>query len=127
MRPALRVTCKHPQTAVRTEEAYFHKLFRSLDHALSLARPQKSVLLALDGPAPLAKLLLQRWGPRHVVQVRPRMLGDVWRHSRMHWPEGFVSLACAYGRWMGCTLLLGSVIVGCMPMPKAEQHAFEVE
>jgi 5'-3' exonuclease len=54
-RPAV-IAC----AAVRTEEAYFNKLFSSLDHALSLARPQKSVLLALDGPAPLAKLLLQR-------------------------------------------------------------------
>lgn len=58
-----RLTCLHDcacDVAGRTEDAYFNKLFRSLDLALALAKPQKSVLLALDGPAPLAKLLLQR-------------------------------------------------------------------
>lgn len=40
---------------------HFHKiLFARLDSIMALATPQKSVMFALDGPAPLAKLLTQR-------------------------------------------------------------------
>ncbi|KAL3147174.1 hypothetical protein ABBQ32_002680 [Trebouxia sp. C0010 RCD-2024] len=40
---------------------HFHKiLFQRLDSILVLASPRKSVMFALDGPAPLAKLLTQR-------------------------------------------------------------------
>lgn len=46
--------------AVRHEDAYFTKLYSALDMAMSVTKPQRSLLLAVDGPAPLAKLLLQR-------------------------------------------------------------------
>ena len=39
----------------------FHVLlFRELDRILARTQPRKSVVFALDGPAPLAKLLTQR-------------------------------------------------------------------
>lgn len=42
---------------------HFHKiLFARLDSIMALASPRKSVMFALDGPAPLAKLLTQRCG-----------------------------------------------------------------
>ena len=45
----------------RTKQ-YFHILLhRRLDEILATARPQRRVVFALDGPAPLAKLLEQRW------------------------------------------------------------------
>ena len=41
--------------------AGFHRLgHRELDEVLAATLPRRSVMLALDGPAPLAKLLLQR-------------------------------------------------------------------
>ena len=47
--------------AARTKQ-YFHSLLhRRLDDILAVAQPQQRVVLALDGPAPLAKLLEQRW------------------------------------------------------------------
>jgi 5'-3' exonuclease len=40
---------------------HFHVLlYQRLDEVLGLCEPQKSVVFALDGPAPLAKLLTQR-------------------------------------------------------------------
>jgi hypothetical protein len=46
--------------AARTK-TYFHLLLhRRLDELLASVRPQQRVVLALDGPAPLAKLLEQR-------------------------------------------------------------------
>lgn len=49
-----------PRPAARTKQ-YFHQLLhRQLDDILRAARPQRRVVLALDGPAPLAKLLEQR-------------------------------------------------------------------
>ena len=35
-------------------------LYQRLDEVLGLCEPHKSVVFALDGPAPLAKLLTQR-------------------------------------------------------------------
>lgn len=49
-----------PPFAARTKQ-YFHvTLHRRLDDILAAAAPRKRVVLALDGPAPLAKLLEQR-------------------------------------------------------------------
>lgn len=46
--------------AARTK-TYFHLLLhRRLDELLAVVQPQQRVVLALDGPAPLAKLLEQR-------------------------------------------------------------------
>lgn len=55
---------------------HFHKvLFARLDSIMALASPRKSVMFALDGPAPLAKLLTQRCGSippvGHVLKQTP--------------------------------------------------------
>ncbi len=48
-----------PYTANNTKR--FHGLLhKRLDEVFQLATPRKTVVLALDGPAPLAKLLTQR-------------------------------------------------------------------
>lgn len=44
----------------RNEEAFFKKLFALLDLNLRKTRPQYTVTLALDGPAPIAKTITQR-------------------------------------------------------------------
>ena len=44
----------------KTEEAFFKKLFALLDRTMRLTRPQYTVTLALDGPAPIAKTITQR-------------------------------------------------------------------
>ena len=45
---------------------HFHLLlYNRLDEVLGLCEPQKSVVFALDGPAPLAKLITQRCGWVH--------------------------------------------------------------
>lgn len=50
------------QTTARTR-AYFHFLLhKRLDAILATCKPRKRVVIAMDGPAPLAKLLEQRWG-----------------------------------------------------------------
>lgn len=50
---------------------HFHSLmFIKLDSILMATRPRKSVLFALDGPAPLAKLMTQR--ARRKVQSTTR-------------------------------------------------------
>jgi 5'-3' exonuclease len=36
-------------------------LHRELDKLLTRFKPRQTLLLAMDGPAPLAKLLTQRW------------------------------------------------------------------
>ncbi len=46
--------------AARTVAGFHRLLHRELDEVLAATLPQRSVMLALDGPAPLAKLLLQR-------------------------------------------------------------------
>ncbi|KAL0025515.1 hypothetical protein WJX77_008035 [Trebouxia sp. C0004] len=57
---------------------HFHKiLFARLDSIMASAAPQKSVMFALDGPAPLAKLLTQRRrrareGIRSLIAPEPR-------------------------------------------------------
>jgi hypothetical protein len=55
--------CLLCRTAARTKQ-YFHVLLHSrLDDILAATQPQQRVVLALDGPAPLAKLLEQRCVP----------------------------------------------------------------
>lgn len=49
-------------SAAKTKSGFYHALFRELNDVLLLTRPRLSVTLALDGPAPLAKLLTQRCG-----------------------------------------------------------------
>ena len=49
-----------PVAEPATEYQYFTRLYAMLNKVLTTTKPQKSVVLALDGPAPLAKLLLQR-------------------------------------------------------------------
>lgn len=58
--PAHRVSSFQHANAARTKQ-YFHLLLhRRLDEILAVASPRRRVVLALDGPAPLAKLLEQR-------------------------------------------------------------------
>jgi 5'-3' exonuclease len=47
-------------TAAYTKQDFHQALHRRLDDILAKAKPQQRVVLALDGPAPLAKLLEQR-------------------------------------------------------------------
>mmetsp|Transcript_22281 Transcript_22281/g.61820 ORF Transcript_22281/g.61820 Transcript_22281/m.61820 type:complete len:785 (-) Transcript_22281:252-2606(-) len=44
----------------RNQEDFIKKLFAKLSYLLKVVEPRKSVILAMDGPAPLAKLLTQR-------------------------------------------------------------------
>ena len=53
--------------AARTVAGFHRLLHRELDEVLAATLPQRSVMLALDGPAPLAKLLLQRCGGQKLV------------------------------------------------------------
>ena len=53
--------------AARTKQFFHTLLHRRLDEILAATRPRQRVVLALDGPAPLAKLLEQRW----VLRVPP--------------------------------------------------------
>ena len=50
-------------SAVRTLNRFHVSLYTHLDEVLRRTQPRKSVVFALDGPAPLAKLLTQRCGP----------------------------------------------------------------
>lgn len=51
-------------TAVRTVSRFHVSLYTHLDEVLRRTQPRKSVVFALDGPAPLAKLLTQRCDPK---------------------------------------------------------------
>ncbi len=44
----------------RTVERFHEKLHMKLDGIMKAACPRKSVMLAVDGPAPIAKLMTQR-------------------------------------------------------------------
>ena len=44
----------------KNEDAFFKKLFALLDLNMRKTRPQYTVTLALDGPAPIAKTITQR-------------------------------------------------------------------
>lgn len=51
----------HPTAYTANNNKRFHgALHKKLDEVFQLATPRKTVVLALDGPAPLAKLLTQR-------------------------------------------------------------------
>jgi 5'-3' exonuclease len=49
--------------AAETDDDFHVMLHARLDKVLKLIDPQKTVVFALDGPAPLAKLLTQRCCP----------------------------------------------------------------
>ena len=49
--------------AARNVSRFHIALYRQLDEVLNRTHPRKSVVFALDGPAPLAKLLTQRCWP----------------------------------------------------------------
>lgn len=60
-----KIKCRDPLwfTDAAEDVDHFHKLLHArLDKTLKLVDPRKSVVFALDGPAPLAKLLTQRYG-----------------------------------------------------------------
>ena len=51
----------HGVSPTPTNRENLHKLlYKRLDELLRLAKARKTVMFALDGPAPLAKLLTQR-------------------------------------------------------------------
>ncbi|KAG1674232.1 hypothetical protein FOA52_013852 [Chlamydomonas sp. UWO 241] len=61
----------------------FHKMLHSrLDTILSTANPRKSVMLAVDGPGPLAKLLTQR--ARRAKRDKPAS-GDATKKAAPSW------------------------------------------
>ena len=49
--------------AAKDQDNFHYLLHRRLDAVLRLCEPQKTVTFALDGPAPVAKLITQRCGP----------------------------------------------------------------
>ena len=60
MYPVLLYCCPAVPHAARSWE-HFHKLLHlRLNSLLDVTQPRKTVMLAVDGPAPLAKLLTQR-------------------------------------------------------------------
>jgi 5'-3' exonuclease len=44
----------------RNLDHYHEVLYKRMDRLLNVTQPRKSVMLAIDGPAPLAKLMTQR-------------------------------------------------------------------
>jgi hypothetical protein len=44
----------------RNLDSYHEVLYKRMDKLLNVTQPRKSVMLAIDGPAPLAKLMTQR-------------------------------------------------------------------
>jgi len=47
-------------STARSPDSYHETLYKRLDKLLNVTQPRKSVMLAIDGPAPLAKLMTQR-------------------------------------------------------------------
>lgn len=62
-------------TAAKSVSRFHLLLYRQLDEVLNRTQPRKSVVFALDGPAPLAKLLTQRWEPDFSLCHRLETLG----------------------------------------------------
>ena len=57
----LPTSANRPPNHAARSRTYFHSLLHSrLDALLATAAPTQTVVLAMDGPAPLAKLLEQR-------------------------------------------------------------------
>lgn len=50
----------HTPLTARNLDNYHELLYKRLDRLLNVTQPCKSVMLAIDGPAPLAKLMTQR-------------------------------------------------------------------
>jgi 5'-3' exonuclease len=46
--------------SARNLDHYHEVLYKRMDRLLNVTQPRKSVMLAIDGPAPLAKLMTQR-------------------------------------------------------------------
>ena len=64
---------------------HFHKvLFARLDSIMALASPRKSVMFALDGPAPLAKLLTQRCSSPHPPSPIDHVLQQTPKRCHTH-------------------------------------------
>lgn len=85
---------------------HFHSLmFIKLDAILTATQPRKSVLFALDGPAPLAKLMTQR--ARRKVQSATEV---------SHGTPGCL-----------CTFLKSDVYKGLLLMMIALSMAYELE
>ncbi len=75
----------HPLYTARTK-SYFHQLLHQrLDAILKTVKPQQKVVFALDGPAPLAKLLEQRFVG--LVLIDPPFLGDTLLQSPSLYPH----------------------------------------
>jgi hypothetical protein len=75
----LQPSCK--RYAAENYDKYHALLHKRLDAIMRLTNPRKSVMLAIDGPAPLAKLITQR--ERRKV-------------CSMHYSKGIVALDCFY-------------------------------
>jgi len=59
-RPAMHTCLLVPISTAHTYEKFHCLLHKRLDAILQSVQPAKSVMLAIDGPAPLAKVLTQR-------------------------------------------------------------------
>lgn len=70
--------CGAPIAEPATEHQYFTRLYSMLNKVLVTTKPRKSVVLALDGPAPLAKLLLQRCAARPLASRISRQSLKPW-------------------------------------------------
>lgn len=77
--------------SARNLDAYHEVLYKRLDKLLNTTQPRKSVMLAIDGPAPLAKLMTQR---------ERRKVG-AGRGAGGHWEAGSAcSTSCDCGLWV---------------------------
>lgn len=65
--PSLHPHHAPPATAAASYDQFHALLHKKLDEILRVANPRRSVMIAVDGPAPLAKLITQR----ERRQVRP--------------------------------------------------------
>lgn len=85
-------TCVLCASAVRTINRFHVSLYTHLDEVLRRTQPRKSVVFALDGPAPLAKLLTQRCGPEAASASPRRTRVAVWQYRVT--PSAMVALLC---------------------------------
>lgn len=74
---------RHHRCPTANNFKHFHALLhKRMDELFNLVKPRKSVVLALDGPAPLAKLITQRYGPHAAQPLQQHTF--VCEHLRLH-------------------------------------------
>ena len=77
---AARTAHTHYTLPAKTHRHFHAMLHKRLDQLFNMIRPRKTVVMALDGPAPLAKLITQRY----VLQAYTRKTSNCC--CVLHWP-----------------------------------------